>query len=148
MTGLHDIESVQGFVRAAVQSWRAGSDVRLAPGEYIELVSEGVVALYELASRYEHHRPGYERPGSFAGLAAQLLPRRLTNAWHRMHPEHHRATRPDGTREWRYGTPALSLDALAEDWPQALALAQRIVAPPMLRRPPAGQLVLDLAAVA
>jgi hypothetical protein len=148
VTSLHDIESVQGFVRATVHSWRTGSDVRLAPGEYAELVCEGIVALYELAARYEHHRPGYEHPGSFAGFAAQLLPRRLTNAWHRMHPEHHRATRPDGTREWRYAPPTLSLDDLAERRPWALASARPIVAPPTLRRPPAGQLVLDLAAAA
>jgi hypothetical protein len=145
MTRLHDVDCVPAFVQATVRRWRAGSGVRLAPGEHDELVSEAVVALYELAARYDHHRPGYEGPGSFAGFAAQLLPRRLTTIWHRMHPEHHRATLPDGTREWHYGHPPLSLDALAENSPALLGSARRIVAPPTPRRPPPGQLVLDLA---
>jgi hypothetical protein len=147
MTSLHDIENVQAFVGATVRRWRAASSISLPPGEHSELVAEGVVAVYELARRYEHHRPGYGQPGSFAGLVAQLLPRRLTNAWHRMHPEHQRITQ-DGRRVWRYLPPTLSLDALADERPHMLASARPISAPATLRRPPAGQLVLDLAAAA
>jgi hypothetical protein len=141
VTGLFDIASVPAFVHATVQRWGAISDVRLAPGERDELVSEAVVALYELAARYEHHRPGYPQPGSFARYAARFLPGKLTTAWHRLHPEHVYVNR-GGRREWRYLSPALSLDALAERSPALLASARPIVAPSQLRRPPAGQLTL------
>jgi hypothetical protein len=128
VTQLHDVGNVPAFVQAAVQRWRTGSAVRLEHGEHGELVAEGIVALYELARSYEHHRHGYEQPGSFAGFAARFLPGRLTTAWHRLHPEHVYGTGPDGRRAWRYLSPALSLEALAEHRPDTLALARPITA--------------------
>ncbi len=103
---LHDIRDVNMFVRGSLDK----APVRLEPEEFEELVAEGLVILYELAARYEPHREGYEREGSFAGYAAIYLPKRLTDAWHRSHPEHRYITLPDGKRAWRYLKQTVSLD--------------------------------------
>ena len=103
---LHDIRDVNMFVRNALDK----APVRLEAEEFEELVAEGLVILYELAGKYEPHRPGYARAGSFAGYAAIYLPKRMTDAWHRSHPEHRYITLPDGKRAWQYLKQTVSLD--------------------------------------
>ncbi len=103
---LHDIRDVNMFVRNALDK----APIRLETQEFEELVGEGLVILYELAAKYEPHREGYARAGSFAGYAAMFLPKRMTDAWHRSHPEHRYITLPDGKRAWRYLKQTVSLD--------------------------------------
>jgi hypothetical protein len=110
---LHDIEDAEGFVAATVQ--RAG--LELGAAEHEELIAEGICILYELADRYEPHRDGYAHAGTFSGFAAQFLPRRLGDAWHRNNPHHHRIAGEDGKRRWHYEDPPLSLDHLRSSTP-------------------------------
>jgi len=103
---LHDIRDVNMFVRNALDK----APVTLDPQEFEELAAEGLVILYWLARKYEPHREGYEKAGSFAGYAAIYLPKRMTDAWHRSHPEHRYITLPDGKRAWQYLKSTVSLD--------------------------------------
>lgn len=111
---LHDIEDAEGFVAATLKR----SGIKLdGPDEHEELMAEGLCILHELAGKYEPHRAGYEQGGSFSGYAAQFLPRRLGDAWHRSHPEHHRIAGEDGKRKWHYEDATLSLDSLLAETP-------------------------------
>lgn len=112
---LHDIDDVEGFVCGTIER----SEVRLTTSEHEELVSEGVIILYDLARRFEPRRHGYAEEGRFSGFAAQFLPRRLGDVWHASNPNHRRLTRPDGSRVWHYDAPPVSLDA--EDAPEVIA---------------------------
>jgi hypothetical protein len=109
---LHDIADIENFVAGVITK----AVPNLEHQEFQELKAEGIALLYRLADRYDPHRPGYERPGSFAGYASMFLPRKLGDAWHRMHPEHQYVTEvlDDGTlkRRWRYHRPPESLDHL------------------------------------
>lgn len=108
---LMDIANCEAFVQSTID--RAG--IECAPGELEELLAEGLAILHELAARYQPQMAGYDRPGRFSGYAAMFLPRRLGDAWHRLHPEHRSVTDPDtGKRAWTYGAPTLSLDGLCE----------------------------------
>lgn len=87
---LFDVPDVQGFARqqvgVLVHHILKG---KLPPDLWDELTEEGVVILYEMAAVYEHHRPGYSAPGSFAGYASKYLPMRLGDALPRLrHSEH------------------------------------------------------------
>lgn len=104
---VHDIEDAEGFVAATIER----SGIRPAPAEHEELLAEGLAILFELASRFEPQREGYERPGRFSGFAAQFLPRKLGDAWHKLHPEHRYVTGEDGKRRWVYFEAPVSLDA-------------------------------------
>jgi len=117
-TALHDIEDVEAFVNATINAWLRKSGVRLDVEDRAELVSEGLLILSQLADHYEPHREGYEQAGRFSGFAAQFLPRRLTDAWHRLNPHHEYKTQPDGSRRWRYNQPAVSLDAMLDESPR------------------------------
>jgi len=105
---LHDITNVEAFVRATLDDSR----IRFQTGERDELVLEGLAILYDLAGSYQHQLPGYAQPGRFSGYAARYLPRRLGEAWHRLHEEHIYRTRLDGGREYEYLQPAISLDGI------------------------------------
>lgn len=115
IVALHDIRDVEYFVAKIITK----AIPNLPHDEFQELKSEGIAILYQLAARYEPHRDGYATPGSFAGYASMFLPRRLGDAWHRMHPEHTYVTEtlPDGrqVRRWRYLAPPTSLDQLLTD---------------------------------
>lgn len=108
-TRLYDVDNIEAFVNASI----ARTNLRMDADERDELLAEGVLILYGLADRYEHHRPGYSRPGSFAGYAASILPSRLIDAWHK-HRQHRYVTGPTGQREWDQGPRAMSLDELHE----------------------------------
>lgn len=108
---LRDVHDVYGFAAATLR--RTG--LAVAPDERDDLVAEGVVLLYDLERSFEPHREGYAQAGSFAGFAARYLPKRMRDVWHQRHEEHSYATEDDGTRRWRYGEAAVSLDHLRED---------------------------------
>jgi hypothetical protein len=105
---LHDVVNIEGFVRGRLDD----SSIRFEAGERDELVLEGIAIMYDLAGSYQHHLPGYEKPGRFSGYAARYLSRRLGEAWHRLHPEHIYTSREDGSREYSYLKPAISLDGI------------------------------------
>ena len=106
---LHDIADAEGFVAATIER----SGIRPAQPEHEELIAEGLAILYELAAKFEPQREGYDAPGRFSGFAAQFLPRKLGDAWHRLHPEHRYITDPEtGKRRWVYFEAPASLDGL------------------------------------
>ncbi len=115
VVSLHDIDDVEGFVCATIEKFRNGGRVErgtsITEAEREELIAEGICILYELAEKFEPHRPGYEEPGRFSGFAAQFLPRRLGDAWHQKH-RHRRVAGEDGKRRWVYTEAPLSLDNL------------------------------------
>jgi hypothetical protein len=106
---VHDLE---GFVRATLTA----SELEFGRDELEDLVAEGVALAFELAGRYDPHRNGYEQPGRLSGYLAAFLPKRLGDAWHRLHAEHRYVTDPaTGKRSWHYDLPPASLDALIEE---------------------------------
>lgn len=107
---LYDIDDVESFVCATIE--KSGLRAHLSESEREDLIAEGLRILYDLAARFEPHRPGYDQAGRFSGFAAQFLPRRLGDAWHSWHPEHRRITDEDGKRRWHYSSSPLSLDQL------------------------------------
>lgn len=129
---LHDIRDPHAFVHATIRRAR----LVLTQDELDELAAAGMAILYQLAARYKPHIAGHDREGRFSGYAAMYLPRKLGDAWHAMHPEHHHATGcvckdghkgenekceecggQDGVRRWIYREKAVSLDALTADDP-------------------------------
>lgn len=130
---LHDIDDVEGFVAAAIE--RSGIRRHLEPSEYEDLKAEGICILYQLASSFEPQRPGYSAPGRFSGYAAQMLPRRLGDAWHQSHPEHRRLADETGKRRWHYLPAPLSLEAELEGKPGHSDEEIRRTAESRIRRP-------------
>lgn len=112
VVALHDVKDAEGFVQATINRAR----LVLSPDEREELAAEGLAILCKLAGDWQPRREGYQQDGRFSGYAAMYLPRKLGDAWHRMHPEHLLRTQPDGGRRWQYGDRAVSLNAMtAED---------------------------------
>lgn len=105
---LHDIVDVEAFVGATME--RSGLCAFLARDEHDELLAEGITILYMLAKIFEPQRAGYAQAGRFSGYAAQFLPRRLGDAWHKSHPEHVRVVDGDGKRHWVYRDTPISLE--------------------------------------
>ncbi len=89
----------------------------LSADELSELHGEGMTILYRLARDFRKRMEGYDADGTFGGFAAMFLPRKLGDAWHRMHPEHRHVTFADGSRKWVYGDRAVSLEAMVSDEP-------------------------------
>jgi hypothetical protein len=109
---LHDVDDAEGFVAATISR----SGIPFDPSEHQELMLEGLAILCELAAKYEPHRPGYKQAGRFSGYAAQFLPRRLGDAWHRLHPNHRYVTDPvTGKRSWHYDPSRQDPGQRAED---------------------------------
>lgn len=124
---LLDIENVWAFARATLNA----APVTFDHDEFIELEAEAVLILYQLADKYEAHRIGYESPGRFSGYAAKFLPRRLDDAWHRLHPEHVYATTPEGKREWVYLKQTVSIeDQCASTFAAKAGVRERIAGGP------------------
>jgi hypothetical protein len=94
---LLDIRDPAGFVADRIS--QAG--LLLTHEQREDLKAEGLMILCELAGRYEPHRAGYERPGSFAGYAAKYLTLRLQDAWKAMNPTRTRRDE-DGRRTTEY----------------------------------------------
>lgn len=121
---LHDVKDAEAFVAANVQ--RSGVIVR-DTHEREDLIAEGLVILCELADRYEPHRAGYEKAGSFAGYAAKFLPGRMRDAYYALHPEHVARRDQDGRRVYEFGERPMSLQH--DDMPQLPATAAVIAMP-------------------
>lgn len=90
------------------------SGVRARGEEYEEMVCEGMVILCDLAQRYDPARDTGPQ-ASFAGYAWYLLPRKLKDAWHKLHPEHVLRTRDDGKRRYEYYETPVSIDERSTD---------------------------------
>lgn len=97
---LHDVTDVEGFVNRTINR----ANLSLSRDEREELVLEGIALMYKLSDQYQPHRNGHARnDGRFSGYAAMFLPRKLGDAWHRMHPEHRQVADPEtGKRRWAY----------------------------------------------
>lgn len=109
---LLDIGNCEAFVQRTIDR----SAITYGPSEREELLSEGLTQLYELAGKYNPGVGGRDATNSrFSGYAAMFLPRRLGDAWHKMHPEHRYITNPTtGKRGWYYDRPAISLDGITD----------------------------------
>ena len=115
-----DVNDAEAFVQATINRWQAPTRdrgrIELSDWEREELAAEGMAILCKLRDQFKPRMAGYDQDGRFSGYAAQFLPRKLGDAWHRMHDEHQLRTQPDGGRRWHYGDKAVSLEALtAED---------------------------------
>ena len=120
---LFDVRDIEAFVQATINRSRR----RYEPDEREELVAEGLRIAYDLASRFDPHRDGYEQEGRFSGFLAKFLPLKLEDAYHRLHPEHVLRTDPEsGRRSYVYGSKAVSLEAVVgEDEERSGVLGQR-----------------------
>lgn len=109
-----DIANAEAFVQRAINK----SGIDCSADEREVLLAEGLAILCELHEKYRPlpARPGIDKQaGRFSGYAAMFLPRRLGDAWHKMHPEHRYVTDPEtGKRGWSYQQPMLSLDGLSQ----------------------------------
>lgn len=119
---LYDVRDPSAFVHGTINAWSRPNAKRgpivLTADEHEELHQEGLAILYRLSEIFEPHRAGYEQAGRFSGFAAQMLPRKLGDAWHRLHAgEHRHEPGADGKRRWVYGEKAVSLEALTADDP-------------------------------
>lgn len=103
---LRDIRDCVGFVAATMQKSR----IIMSDDEKEELLAEGLCILQGLSNKFDTQRDGYAQAGSFAGYAGAYLPKRLQDAWMKLHPEHHVRRAPEGGRVYEYGSPAKSLD--------------------------------------
>jgi hypothetical protein len=116
---VHDVE---GFVNATIIRFETNSNrpewAAIRGDEREELVLEGIALMYHLAARYEPHRGNHAQGGWFSGYAAYFLPKKLGEAWHRLHENHRYTTQPDGTRKWVYLKEASSLDELRTGGPR------------------------------
>jgi hypothetical protein len=106
---VRNIHNAEAFVQAAIgRAWviqPANQDER------DDILSEGLTILLELSARFDEHRPGYERPGSFSLYASKYLPLRLVDAWAKMRREHRYAKDSEGRRVVEFGEAPLSIDA-------------------------------------
>jgi hypothetical protein len=108
---LRDVDDVENFVAATINRALPGLD----ESEFEELKLEGLAIMCELHKKFEPRREGYQQDGRFSGFAAMYLPRKLGDAWHRLHPEHRYVTDPEsGRRSWIYDQAPVSLDGIAE----------------------------------
>lgn len=118
---LHDIRDPGAFVHATINDFCRGRGTRapiaLSLDERDELHCEGLAILHKLAAGYHSRLDGYEVDGRFSGYAASYLPKKLGDAWHKLHSEHMLLTQPDQTRRWHYGDKAVSLEAIVAENP-------------------------------
>lgn len=124
---LFDIQNAESFVAANIH--KSGVIVR-DPHEREDLLAEGLTILLELASKYEPHREGYAKAGSFAGYASKFLPGRMRDAYYNLHPEHIARRDADGRRVYEFGDKPMSLQH--EDMPQLAATAVVIALPSVI----------------
>jgi alkylated DNA nucleotide flippase Atl1 len=109
-TSLRDILDVEAFVIDCIK--RSGAPVQ--PHEYEDLVAEGICILYAMERKYIPKMAGYTQEGRFSGYAIKWMPRKMKEAWHRMHEECTLQTMPDKTRRWVRRERAQSWDALQD----------------------------------
>ena len=129
-TSVLDVGDPDSFVRSCIKRSRIKPE---NPDTYEELVCEGIAILFELADKYDPERDGGIDPelcegtdgvASFAGYAWYLLPLRLVNAWHRMHPNHvlTTVTAEDGSKKrvWVYYDEPASIEERQQVHPEYL----------------------------
>lgn len=104
--GIWNVRDAEGFVGDTIRKSR----LRLGRDEHDELLAEGITILCELAAAWKPRLDGYQQDGTFSGFAGYFLPRRLQDAYYRMHPEHQLRRSPDGERVREFGHAPLSLD--------------------------------------
>jgi hypothetical protein len=130
-----DINDAESFVKSCIGRAR----IRVSEHEYEDVVCEGLLALVRLHGLYDPARDGGRKnePGrhgksedrqgvaSFAGYAWYLLPNKIRDAWHRLHPEHLLRTvvitdedtgETKKVRRYQYGTAPVSLDEKNDKW--------------------------------
>ena len=114
---LHDIHDSRAFVAAEIRK----VNLQLTIDERDELIQAGMQRLIRMARDYRPGIGGRDAAGSrFSGFAAQWLPRKLSDEYHRLKGFKLR-TLPDGSRAWNYDEPVpVSLQALIEHAPNAL----------------------------
>lgn len=105
---VRNIHNAEAFVQAAMN--RAWVIQPANQDERDDILSEGLVILLELSARFEEHRPGYEKPGSFSLYASKYLPLRMVDAWAKMRREHRYAKDSEGRRVVEFGEAPLSID--------------------------------------
>ncbi len=113
---VYDVEDVEGFVNDMVLI----AKIRVADQhERDEIVGEGIVLLLHLARNFKPKMEGYEKPGKFSGYCAAYLPRKISTAWHKLHPEHLQETQKleDGrtVKRYKYGEAPMSLGAVNDE---------------------------------
>lgn len=82
---IYDVEDIEGFVNEMVLIAKIRCD---GQAERDEIVCEGIVLLLNMAKNFKPQMEGYDKPGRFSGYCAAFLPRKISNAWYKMHPEH------------------------------------------------------------
>lgn len=108
---VYDILNAESFVRSSI----AKAKLRVSDfHELQDVVSEGMAIMLDLASKFNPHMPGYDKPGSFAGYCSKYLPNKIRAAWHNMHPEHLLVRSPDGKKRYEYGDSPKSLSELID----------------------------------
>lgn len=117
-----DVKDGYGFVSGCI----AKSGIKPPTQEkYEELMCEGIVILCHLFEKYDPTKDkgrkaprtgGGSRKGvaSFAGYASFLLPRKLRDAWHRMHEEYVVKTDENGAKRYVYYESPASLNELQD----------------------------------
>lgn len=106
---VRNIQNAEAFVQAAMN--RAWVIQPHNQDERDDILSEGLAILLELSARFDEHRPGYEKPGSFSLYASKYLPLRLVDAWAKMRREHRYHKDSEGRRVVEFGEAPLSIDA-------------------------------------
>ena len=101
--------TINAFDRGERPEWAA-----IRGHEREELVLEGIAIMYSLKQKYEPRRGDHAQGGWFSGYAAYFLPKKLGEAWHRLHENHRYVTQPDGKRKWVYLKESSSLEAMHE----------------------------------
>lgn len=97
---IYDVEDIEGFVNDMAQLVVKFTNQE----EWDELICEGIALLLNMAKNFVPWKPGYDKPGKFSGYCAAYLPRKISNAWYKMHPEHiqETITLDDGSKKKRY----------------------------------------------
>jgi hypothetical protein len=114
-----DIKDAEAFVVSTLLR----SGIRFTPSEREELIAEGLAILCKLALDYEPMRNGHTSEGRFSGYASMYLPRKLTDAWHGLHPEHV-SMRANGERGWTYNQ--MPVPFAGEDDPHQLCATSAV----------------------
>lgn len=108
---LYDIDDVEAFIVMCIK--RSGAPVKTY--EYEDIKAEAICILYGMASKFIPQMEGYSQPGRFSGYAIKYMPRKIREAWHRIHEEAQLKTMPDGKREYVYYKQAVSYDRIIDD---------------------------------
>jgi hypothetical protein len=112
IVALHDVDDPIAFVRKAVQL----SGLRLSADEREDLIAEGLLILYRMATSYRPGFGGRDPAGSrFSGYAIKYLPGKLREAWRRSQPGYVRTRQPDGRCRWERRGRAVSITAIRHD---------------------------------